>query len=43
MHRICRRHLRILSTTPGTPADDLGCLAALTSLAAVAYALLVLA
>lgn len=30
-------------TTPGTLADDLGCLAALTVLAAVAYVLLVLA
>lgn len=31
-----------LRTTPGTMADDLGCLAALTSLGAVAYILLVL-
>lgn len=34
---------RALSTTPGTLADDLGCAAALGMLAAVAYALLVLA
>ena len=34
--------LRALHTTPGTLADDLGCLAALISLAAVAYILLVL-
>jgi len=32
-----------LRTTPGTLADDLGCLAALISLGAVAYILLVLA
>jgi hypothetical protein len=31
-----------LHTTPGTLADDFGCLAALTSLGAVAYILLVL-
>jgi hypothetical protein len=31
-----------LDTTPGTLADDLGCLAALASLSAVAYILLVL-
>jgi hypothetical protein len=31
-----------LRTTPGTLADDIGCLAALTGLAAVAYILLVL-
>jgi hypothetical protein len=47
MHRICSRSrahapLRFISTTPGTLADDLGCLAALLSLAAVAYILLVL-
>lgn len=35
--------IRSFQTTPGTLADDLGCLAALTVLAAVAYALLVLA
>jgi hypothetical protein len=33
---------KALHTTPGTLADDLGCLAALISLAAVAYILLVL-
>jgi hypothetical protein len=38
-----RTRIKVLSTTPGTLADDLGCLAALTSLAAVTYALLVLA
>jgi len=32
-----------LHTTPGTLTDDLGCLAALASLSAVAYILLVLA
>jgi hypothetical protein len=31
-----------VQTTPGTLADDLGCFAALLSLAAVAYILLVL-
>lgn len=31
-----------LHTTPGTLVDDLGCLAALASLSAVAYILLVL-
>lgn len=35
--------IRSLYTTPGTLADDLGCLAALTVFAAVAYVLLVLA
>jgi hypothetical protein len=34
---------KALNTTPGAPADDLGGLAALISLAAVAYILLVLA
>jgi hypothetical protein len=48
MHRISPRPraqalIRSLHTTPGTLADDLGCLAALISLAAVAYFLLVLA
>jgi hypothetical protein len=37
------RRAKALNTTPGTLADDLGCLAALTAIAAVAYALLVLA
>lgn len=32
-----------LRTTPGTLADDLGCLAALGSLSALAYLLLVIA
>lgn len=35
--------VKALNTAPGTLADDLGCLAALISLAAVAYILLVLA
>ena len=34
---------RALYTTPGTLADDIGCVAAVLSLAAVAYVLLVLA
>ena len=38
-----RRFLTFFNTTPGTIADDLGCLAALIMLAAVAYGLLVLA
>jgi hypothetical protein len=37
------RRAKALNTTPGTLADDLGCFAALTTLSAVAYALLVLA
>jgi len=37
------RRAKALNTTPGTLADDLGCFAALTAIAAVAYALLVLA
>lgn len=41
-HR-ARALTRSLHTTPGTLADDLGCLAALTALVAVAYVLLVLA
>lgn len=35
--------LRKLDTTPGSTADDLGCLAAMLSLAGVAYIMLVLA
>jgi hypothetical protein len=35
--------IRALNTTPGTLADDLGCMLALTGLGALAYALLVLA
>lgn len=34
---------KTIHTTPGTLADDLGCFAALSVLAAVAYILLVLA
>ena len=43
LHPRRRALTRALSTTPGTLADDLGCVAALAMLAAVAYALLVLA
>jgi hypothetical protein len=40
--RQTRKAVCVLDTTPGTLADDLGCLAALASLSAVAYILLVL-
>lgn len=47
MHRIFLRSrvkafVRATDTIPGTPADDLGCLAALASLGVVGYILLVL-
>lgn len=35
--------IRALNTIPGTVADDIGCLIAIASLGAAAYAMLVLA
>lgn len=48
MHRISlwsrvKALVRAIDTVPGTPADDLGCFAALASLGVVGYVLLVLA